>query len=147
MLVRLAIVLVLLAALSSCGSDSGEGEEVPVESEPGAPGIGQEGDVFPDVVEVTAKPTGERAFTFSVTISSPYDSPQRFADGWRILAPDGETIAEHELLHDHADEQPFTRTQTDVEVPRGVTELVVEPRDSENGYGGKTGTVALSEGD
>ena len=152
MLVRLAIVLALAVAFSACGSDSGEGEERAVEPEPAEPvesaepGVGQEGDLYPSVVQVSAERTGRRTFTLSVTIDSPYDSPERYADGWRVLTPEGETIAEHELQHDHANEQPFTREQPDVEVPGGVTEVIVEARDSANGYGGKTGIVALTRG-
>lgn len=140
----IAIALVLAASLAACGEDSdSEGA-----SEPGDPGsesaeTSAAGERFPSVVEVTAEPTGERTFTLAVTISSPYDSPERYADGWRVMTPDGEPIAEHELLHDHAAEQPFTREQTGVEVPPGVTEVVVEGRDSESGFGGETQRVEL----
>ncbi len=48
------------------------------------------------------------------------------------------------LGHDHASEQPFTRTQTNVTIPSSVTSVVVEGRDLKNGYGGKTATVRLS---
>ena len=139
----MAIIVAVAAGLSACGgSDSDGDDEGSAGQEPGTEAGGAD-DRFPSVLEVAAEPTGERTFTFAVTISSPYDSPERFADGWRILTPDGETIAEHTLLHDHAAEQPFTREQTDVEVPSGVTEVMVEPRDSENGYGGRKGRVEL----
>jgi len=35
----------------------------------------------------------------------------------RVLAPDGAVLGEHTLLHDHANEQPFTRTQPNVIIP------------------------------
>jgi hypothetical protein len=76
-------------------------------------------------------------------MSSPYDSPERYADGWRILGAGGEVYGEMTLAHDHASEQPFTRTQSGVEIPDGATTVVVEGRDSENGYGGQTRTVDL----
>ena len=139
----LALAIGLIAGLAACGdSDSDPDEERPAE-EPGQAGTATGGDRFPNVLAVSVEPTGGGAFAFSVTISSPYDSPERYADGWRILGPDGETIAEHELLHDHADEQPFTRGQAGVEVPPGIAEVVVEPRDSENGFGGGSRTVAV----
>lgn len=145
-LLRLAIALALVAGLAACGgSDSEEGDGGSAGAEPGRTEAAGEGARFPTVLEATAEATGERTFSFSVTISSPYDSPERFADGWRILSPDGETIAEHELTHDHAAEQPFTREQFDVEVPPGLTEVVVEPRDSENGYGGARKRISLPE--
>jgi hypothetical protein len=97
---------------------------------------------FPDVVEVSVERTGD-TYSFSVTISSPYDSPQRYADGWRVMGPDGTVYGEHTLAHDHANEQPFTRTQTGVEIPDDITEVIVEGRDLEHGYGGDTKTVQL----
>ncbi|MGV8895931.1 MAG: hypothetical protein ACOH1U_05640 [Rhodoglobus sp.] len=98
---------------------------------------------FPDIVSVEVTNTGGDSFDFAVTVSSPYDTPDRYADGWRILTPEGDLLGEHELTHDHASEQPFTRSQTGVEIPAGITEVVVEGRDQANGYGGQTQTVAL----
>lgn len=86
--------------------------------------------------------TGE-TFSFSVTVSSPYDTPERYADGWRVMGPGGTVYGEHTLAHDHANEQPFTRTQRGVEIPEDVNEVTVEGRDSEHGYGGNTVTVQL----
>ncbi len=123
------------ASSGSAGSRDGEGEQG-----------GQEdgGDqTHPDVVDVVVERAADGTFTFDVTMSSPYDSPQRYADGWRVTGPDGEVYAEKTLTHDHASEQPFTRTQVGVEVPDGVTRVVVEGRDTENGYGGATRLVEL----
>ncbi len=82
----------------------------------------------------------------SVTLSSPYDTPERYADGWRVLAPDGATLGEHQLDHDHASEHPFTRTQTGLRIPVDVDEVIVERRDQANGYGGGTVTVEVPRG-
>ena len=98
---------------------------------------------FPEVLDVMIALEGD-TYRFDVTISSPYDSPERYADGWRIMDPEGRTLAEHTLLHDHATEQPFTRAQSGVSIPEGVDEVVVEARDLCNGYGGVTRTVAVS---
>ena len=98
---------------------------------------------YPDVVEVEVTTTGGDSFDFAVTISSPYDTPERYADGWRILTPSGDLLGEHTLTHDHAGEQPFTRSQNGVAIPGGITEVVVEGRDQANGYGGQSQTVAL----
>lgn len=100
-------------------------------------------DRFPDIVAATLTPDGDGGFDVEVTLTSPYDSPERYADGWRVLAPDGTVLGEHELTHDHADEQPVTRSQSGLAVPDGVAEVVVEGRDSENGYGGQTVTAPV----
>jgi hypothetical protein len=58
-----------------------------------------------------------------------------------VLGEHGEVLGEMTLAHDHADEQPFTRTQTGVAIPEAVTRVEVEGRDSVNGYGGATARV------
>lgn len=78
-----------------------------------------------------------------MTVSSPYDSPGRYADGWRVFAPDGTELGVHTLMHDHAGEQPFTRTQTGVDIPAGVDEVTVQGRDQRYGFGGRTATVEV----
>jgi hypothetical protein len=78
-----------------------------------------------------------------VTISSPYDTPERYADAFRVVGKDGRVYGERVLLHDHADEQPFTRDLYGVTMPSGVRTLVVQARDKKYGYGGKTVEVAL----
>jgi hypothetical protein len=93
---------------------------------------------YPDIVAAELVPVGDRVYDVEVTVSSPYDTPQRYAVGWRVLAPDGTVLGEHQLLHDHASEQPFTRTQRGLLVPDAVDTVTVEGRDVVNGYGGGT---------
>ena len=98
---------------------------------------------FPDVLAVEATAGGDGTWSFAVTISSPYDTPERYADGWRVIGPDGEVYGEHTLTHDHAAEQPFTRTQRGVEIPSDVSEVTIEGRDQQYGYGGGAATITL----
>lgn len=98
---------------------------------------------FPDVIAVKVTPRGDDRFDFDVTISSTYDTPQRYADAFRILAPDGAVLGERVLLHDHADEQPFTRDLYGLKLPRGLRGVTVQGRDLKHGYGGKTMDVAI----
>jgi hypothetical protein len=128
-----AIVVLLPALLAGCGSDV---DEPSTDSSPSE-------QRFPDVVDVTVEEAGADTYTFRVTISSPYDTPERYADGWRVMDADGTVYGEHTLMHDHASEQPFTRTQSGVEIPDDLTEVIVEGRDIEHGYGGETVTVEL----
>jgi hypothetical protein len=97
---------------------------------------------FPDVVDVVhERVSGE--YTFTVTLSSPYDSPERYADAFRIVGPDGTEYGVRELAHHHADEQPFTRRLDGVAIPDDVVLVIVEGRDSANGWGGETVEVEL----
>ncbi len=95
---------------------------------------------FPDVVSAELTTSGA-TFSLAVTISSPYDTPDRYADGWRVLGPDGTVLRKHMLGHDHASEQPFTRQQAGLRIPEGITTVTVEGRDQANGYGYGGATV------
>jgi hypothetical protein len=102
-----------------------------------------EEELYPDVidVEVTASPNG--TWALAVTIRSPYDSPDRYAEAWRVLGPDGEEYGLRVLTHDHAGEQPFTRSVSAIEIPGGVTEVTVQGRDQLSDWGGATVLVNL----
>ena len=99
---------------------------------------------YPNVVgvQVSARSTG--VFDFDVTVSSPYDSPKRYADAFRAMSEDGRTVyGTRNLGHDHAGEQPFTRDLYGVVIPAGVRSVVVQGRDQQNGWGGQTKRVDL----
>jgi hypothetical protein len=98
---------------------------------------------FPDILAAQVTPRGADIFDFDVTVSSLYDTPRRYADAFRVLSPDGRPLGERVLLHDHANEQPFTRELQGVRVPPGILVVVIQGRDKANGYGGKTLDVAL----
>ncbi len=100
-------------------------------------------DLFPDVVGVDAQQATDGTWQFNVTLSSPYDSPERYADAWRVVGLDGAVYGERILTHDHANEQPFTRSESGIEIPGGVTEVLVEGRDQLSGWGGETMTYTL----
>jgi hypothetical protein len=100
-------------------------------------------DRFPDVLAVELRPAGARVYDVVVTISSPYDTPDRYADGWRVLDAEGNVLGTHVLLHDHGHEQPFTRTQQGLHIPAGIETVTVEGRDRANGFGGATVTVEV----
>jgi hypothetical protein len=98
-----------------------------------SPALAQE-PKFPDVVDVKVQARGGGVFD---------DTAERYADAFRVVGPDGKEYGVRVLLHDHKDEQPFTRELTGVRVPDGVRQVAVQGRDQGSGYGGKTRTVAL----
>lgn len=107
---------------------------------PAAEGVQQK---HPDVLAAKVRSSGADRFDFDVTVSSPYDTPQRYADAFRVMGRDGAVFGERILLHDHATEQPFTRDLYGVKIPRAVRLVVVQARDRRFGYGGKIVEVGL----
>ena len=93
-------------------------------------------DKFPKVLAVAIKPLKDDRFRFDVKLSSPYDTPQRYADAWRVLDERDFEFGIRILGHDHASEQPFTRSHT-IEIPSDIEFVFVEGRDSANGWSGQ----------
>ena len=89
----------------------------------------------PEVLDATFSARSDGAFDISVTLSSPYDSPDRYADAWRVSTLDGQELGIRELAHDHANEQPFTRSLSAVSIPDDIDVVVIDGRDQENGWG------------
>jgi hypothetical protein len=98
---------------------------------------------FPDVVSVKARAGKSATFNFDVALSSPYDSAQRYADGFRVTGKDGKVYGERKLWHDHSTEQPFTRDLYGVTIPPDIGTVTIQARDQKYGYGGKTVEVPL----
>lgn len=139
----LSVALVLVG----CGVDldgQQDQEEAQEEQEEGQDGQAGDGQRYPEVVAAELEPT-EDAWRLSATISSPYDTPDRYADAFRATTPDGEELGVRELLHDHAGEQPFTRSLDGLEIPDDVDRIVVEGRDLEHGWGGETVTITVPD--
>lgn len=101
------------------------------------------GEEHPDILEAELTDNGDGTHRMAATIASPYDTPERYADAFRVLTPDGQELTVRVLTHDHADEQPFTRSSADFEIPAGVTELTVEGRDQVSSWGGATVQVPV----
>lgn len=143
---RTRLVVAAAAAvvgLTGCaGPAPAEPSDVPSAAEQ-ADADAEQDQQYPDIVAAELDPNEDGTFDVRVTVSSPYDTPMRYADGWRVLAPDGSELGSHTLLHDHAGEQPFTRVQTGLIVPAGVEQVTVEGRDIRNGYGGSTVIVMV----
>ena len=98
--------------------------------------------LYPDVLgaEVVAEAGG--SFRFEVTMSSPHDSAERFADAWRVVGDDGEVYGLLEFTH-HSGEQPFIAVLSGVEIPESVRTVTIQGRDQVYGWGGGTIEVTL----
>lgn len=100
------------------------------------------GDQFPEVLAVEITLVNNDNWRFDVTLSSPYDTAERYADAWRVLDDTGKELGIRVLAHDHASEQPFTRSET-IQVPRRLDMVFVEGRDQDNGWSGQRFEVSM----
>ncbi len=100
------------------------------------------GNKYPEVLGAKATLIANENWRFSVTLSSKYDTPERYADAWRVLDDQNNELGIRVLGHDHASEQPFTRSG-EVQIPQNTKVVFVEGRDQLNGWSGQRFEVAL----
>lgn len=86
------------------------------------------------ITAAEARP-GSGGWTVSVTLRHEDTGWDDYADGWRLLAPDGTVIATRVLVHPHVNEQPFTRSLSGVDLPYG--DVMVESSTNVTGWGGE----------
>lgn len=96
-----------------------------------------------EVVDVAITLEDGGTYRFDVTVRSPDTGWDKYADKWEVRAPDGRVLGERVLAHPHVDEQPFTRSQSGIDVPTDVTVVAVVARDSVAGFCGTAYEVQI----
>ena len=95
------------------------------------------------VENVTVRAETGGTYSFAVTIRHGDTGWSHYADKFDVLTRDGKVLGTRVLYHPHVNEQPFTRSLGRVQVPLGVTEVIVRAHDKVHGDGKKTFTVKL----
>ena len=96
-----------------------------------------------DVLNARAFCNEAKICRFMVTVAHADEGWEHYANKWEILLPNGQILGTRELLHPHTDEQPFTRTLTRVQIPAGVSEVIIRAHDSVHGFGGEELRIEL----
>ena len=96
-----------------------------------------------DVIKVDVKRTGGDTYFFKVTVRHEDEGWDHYANKWDVAAPDGTILGTRTLYHPHVDEQPFTRSLSDVKISESITEVTIRAHDSVHEYGGETMSVAI----
>jgi len=97
----------------------------------------------PVVEAVELVETSPGIYRVSATVRSVDIEDVSYADAWEVRDVDGAVLGTRVLTHPHANEQPFTRSLSGVEIPDSVDEVVVDARDSVRGYCGVSLRVAV----
>ncbi len=88
-----------------------------------------------DVIDATIEP-GSAGYTISATVQSADTGWDKYADLWEVRTADGAVLGERVLAHPHVDEQPFTRTLSNLSIPEGTDQVTIAARDSVVGFCG-----------
>jgi hypothetical protein len=96
-----------------------------------------------DVIGVDVSCNDERVCRFDVTVRHADEGWEHYANRWEVLSPAGEILATRVLAHPHVNEQPFTRSLTNVSLPEDLSKVIVRAHDLVHGYGGTEQAVPL----
>ena len=98
-----------------------------------------------DVVQVDARLQGAGTWRFDVTVRHADEGWDHYADKWVVEGADGTVYGERVLAHPHENEQPFTRSQSGIEIPDDVASVTVRAHDKVHAFGGAEIVVDLDE--
>ena len=134
-----------LAGCSGNGASTGTANEPETTSDAGT-ATAESGALDLREANVTAVAFEGRAdgVRFDVTLLHDDDGEDGYANWWQVERLDGTRLGRRDLLHAHGTRE-FTRSGT-VEVPGGVSCVVVRGHDETHGYGGRAMLVNLDSG-
>lgn len=92
--------------------------------------------VFASDVEIVkvvlTKHTG--TWRADVTLNHADTGWNHYADAWRLVDEKGNEVGKRTLYHPHVNEQPFTRSLNDFQIPTNTKILFVEAHDLNRGW-------------
>ncbi|PSP33762.1 hypothetical protein BRC64_02800 [Halobacteriales archaeon QH_10_67_22] len=132
--------------------ESGDGDTgTEATGEDGTESAGEDGTATPEpdlreanVVDVAVE-GGDDGTTFDVTLYHDDDGEDGYANWWQVETLAGERLGRRDLTHAHST-APFTRSET-IDVPDGVSCVVVRGHDQTHEYGGQAMLVDLETGE
>jgi len=90
-----------------------------------------------DVLNVTAHCDTSMNCRFDVTIKHNDIGWDHYVNKYDILSPKGDILGTRVLYHPHVNEQPFTRSISNVKIPKDINYVRIRAYDSVHEYGGK----------
>lgn len=96
-----------------------------------------------DVVKVDVNQVNSTTYRFNVTVLHNDTGWEHYVNKWDIVDFKGNILGTRILYHPHVDEQPFTRSLSDVFIPENIKTVTVRAHDLIHGYGGQEITLEL----
>lgn len=96
-----------------------------------------------DALNVIAKCKEDRICSFDVTVKHADTGWKHFANKYEVVSLENKVIATRVLHHPHVKEQPFTRTLSNVRIPKTITQVKIRVHDSVHKLGGKEIRVSI----
>ena len=104
---------------------------------------------YAQVIFVRATQGSDGLWKFDTTVRHNDEGWDHYADAWQVVDSEGNLLAERVLTHPHDTEQPFTRSQSNIDIPSELTTVIVQAKCNVHGFGGQEVVVDLTaaEGD
>ncbi|MDY6979685.1 MAG: hypothetical protein SV201_07380 [Pseudomonadota bacterium] len=87
-----------------------------------------------EILKVELREQGPQNWRAGVTLRHADTGWEHYADGWRVVTPDGEVLGHRTLHHPHVNEQPFTRSLSGIAISQDMTQVIVEAHDKVHGW-------------
>lgn len=98
------------------------------------------------VLSVTITHKKANSYLFSVTLKHNDSGWDHYANGWDVIDADtGKVLATRVLQHPHVDEQPFTRSMSNIVIPATTKRILIRGKCNVHGYGGRTIEIAVKD--
>lgn len=98
---------------------------------------------YAQVVKVQTTKRANGSWCFNVTVRHNDEGWKHYSNAWEVLDMNGNTLGTRILGHPHNQEQPFTRSQCGIEIPKNVSNVVVRAKCNKHGFGGKSYIVDI----
>lgn len=100
---------------------------------------------FAQVENVKAIQSKDNSWCFYTTIRHNDEGWEHYADLWLVSDLKGNKLAERVLAHPHVNEQPFTRSQCNINIPKEISEVIVKAKCNKHDFSGQQITVDLNK--
>jgi len=100
---------------------------------------------FAQVTQVEATQKSNGTWCFDTSIRHNDQGWDHYADKWEVLDLSGNQLGYRTLGHPHDNEQPFTRSRCQINIPSTITQVVVRAKCNKHGFGGKALIVDLNK--
>ena len=99
---------------------------------------------YAQVLLVQATENSDGRWRFDATVRHNDEGWDHYADAWQVVDLEGNLLAERILTHPHDTEQPFTRSQSNIDIPPEMTQVIVRAKCTVHGFGGQEVLVDLT---
>ena len=95
------------------------------------------------IQNVTVTKQSKGVYSFDVTLLHNDTSWKHYANKWQVTNKNGKVYATRVLFHPHINEQPFTRSKSNIKIPSHIKEVYIKAHDLVHKYSKQKYKVVL----